>query len=205
MMQPKFLILLPFLYSTIFFSQNYEEQDIFVQDKGGYMIIKPKIEQNIRSNIKTTIDQKLADLINSPKDEYSKLLPEQIEFATDTLTINEFMKEYINYTASGTTFGMNVGIGFYTTEYDKLLNKYYQKDLEILQPDMKKQLINSQKKWLDYYNNEKTFIGNLMNFGNHNYLVYASVYYDKILTDRVLFLYDIYEGKMEGTDTYKVD
>ena len=204
-MQTKLLILFTFLYSTIFFSQNYEEQDIFVQNKEGYMIVKPNIEQNIRSKTKTVIDQKLADLISSPKDQSSKLLPEQIEFAKDTLTINEFMKEYSNYNTSGTTFGMNVGIGFYTKEYDKLLNKYYKKDLEILQPEMKKQLINSQKKWLDYYNNDKVLIGNLMNFGNHNYLAYAIQYTDKMLTDRVQFLYDIYEGKMQGTNTYKED
>ena len=68
---------------------------------------------------------------------------------------------------------------------------------------MKKQLINSQRKWLEYYTNEKMFISNMMNFGNHNYVIYASEFIDKIILDRVQFLVDVFEGKMQGTSTYK--
>ena len=202
-MTKKILLLVTLLSSLLIFSQNYEEQDLFDQTKGGHLVIKPTIDREIRAKIEPIVQKKLEDLIKNPKDEFSKISGDQIEFVKDTLTINNYLEEYQNYQASGTTFGMNIGIDFRNMEYDKLLNKYYKKSLEILQPDMKKQLINSQRKWLEYYTNEKTFISNMMNFGNHNYVIYASEFIDKIILDRVQFLVDVFEGKMQGTSTYK--
>lgn len=202
-MTNKILLLVTLLSSLLIFSQNYEEQDLFDQTKGGHLVIKPTIDREIRAKIEPIVQKKLEDLIKNPKDEFSKISGDQIEFVKDTLTINNYLEEYQNYQASGTTFGMNIGIDFRNMEYDKLLNKYYKKSLEILQPDMKKQLINSQRKWLEYYTNEKTFISNMMNFGNHNYVIYASEFIDKIILDRVQFLVDVFEGKMQGTSTYK--
>lgn len=202
-MTNKILLLVTLLSSLLIFSQNYEEQDLFDQTKGGHLVIKPTIDREIRAKIEPIVQKKLEDLIKNPKDEFSKINGDQIEFVKDTLTINNYLEEYQNYQASGTTFGMNIGIDFRNMEYDKLLNKYYKKNLEILQPDMKKQLINSQRKWLEYYSNEKTFISNMMNFGNHNYVIYASEFIDKIILDRVQFLVDVFEGKMQGTSTYK--
>ena len=202
-MTKKILLLVTLLFSLLIFSQNYEEQDLFDQTKGGHLVIKPTIDREIRAKIEPIVQKKLEDLIKNPKDEFSKISGDQIEFVKDTLTINNYLEEYQNYQASGTTFGMNIGIDFRNMEYDKLLNKYYKKNLEILQPDMKKQLINSQRKWLEYYTNEKTFISNMMNFGNHNYVIYASEFIDKIILDRVQFLVDVFEGKMQGTSTYK--
>ena len=202
-MTKKILLLFTLISSLPIFSQNYENQDLFDQTKGGYLIIKPTIDKEIRAKIEPIVEKKLEDLIRNPKDKFSKIGGDQIEFVKDTLTINNYLEEYQNYQASGTTFGMNIGIDFRNMEYDKLLNKYYKKNLEILQPDMKKQLINSQRKWLEYYTNEKTFISNMMNFGNHNYVIYASEFIDKIILDRVQFLVDVFEGKMQGTSTYK--
>ena len=202
-MTKKILLLVTLLSSLLIFSQNYEEQDLFDQTKGGHLVIKPTIDREIRAKIEPIVQKKLEDIIKNPKDEFSKISGDEIEFVKDTLTINNYLEEYQNYQASGTTFGMNIGIDFRNIEYDKLLNKYYKKNLEILQPDMKKQLINSQRKWLEYYTNEKTFISNMMNFGNHNYIIYASEFIDKIILDRVQFLVDVFEGKMQGTSTYK--
>ena len=202
-MTKKIILLITLLSSLLIFSQNYEEQDLFDQTKGGHLVIKPTIDREIRAKIEPIVQKKLEDIIKNPKDEFSKISGDEIEFVKDTLTINNYLEEYQNYQASGTTFGMNIGIDFRNIEYDKLLNKYYKKNLEILQPDMKKQLINSQRKWLEYYTNEKTFISNMMNFGNHNYIIYASEFIDKIILDRVQFLVDVFEGKMQGTSTYK--
>ena len=202
-MTNKILLLVTLLSSLLIFSQNYEEQDLFDQTKGGHLVIKPTIDREIRAKIEPIVQKKLEDLIKNPKDEFSKISGDQIELVKDTLTINNYLEEYQNYQASGTTFGMNIGIDFRNMEYYKLLNKYYKKNLEILQADMKKQLINSQRKWLEYYTNEKTFISNMMNFGNHNYVIYASEFIDKIILDRVQFLVDVFEGKMQGTSTYK--
>ena len=202
-MNKKLFTFLTLLISLLAFAQNYSEEDIFERTKDDYMIIKPSVDKNIRAKINPIVEKKIADLIKHPKDEYSTLSAKEIEYAKDTLTISEYLNEYNNYQASGSTFGMNRGIQFSNWEYDKLLNKYYKKTLELLQPDMKKQLVNSQRKWLDYYNSEREFINNLQNFGNHNFVVYASVYSDKILIDRVQFLVDIYQEKMQGSFTYK--
>lgn len=199
----KIFLTITFLFSAMILSQNYDDQDIFVQNKEGYLILKSSVEKDIRTKIEPIVNKKLEQMVKNPKDKRSKVGEDQIEFAKDTLTINQYLDEYSNYAVSGTTLGMNQGIQIQKTEYDRLLNKYYKKDLEILQPDMKKQLIASQKKWLDYYLNETPFINNLQNFGNQSFIIYASEYYLKILVDRVQFLADIYEGKMQGTSTYK--
>lgn len=202
-MNKKIYTFLTLITSVFIFAQNYSEEDIFERTKDDYMIIKSKVDKNIRTKINPIVEKKINDLIKSPKDEYSTLSKEQTEYAKDTLVISEYLNEYNNYHASSSTFGMNRGIQFYNMEYDKLLNKYYKKSLDLLQPDMKNQLINSQKRWLEYYNKEVEFINNLQNFGNHNFVVYASTYSDKILVDRVQFLVDIYQGKMQGSFIYK--
>ena len=202
-MDTKFFIFLTFLTSFLISAQNYSEDDVFERTKDDYMIIKPSVDKSIKAKIKPIIEKKINDLIEHSKNEYSTLSAKEIEYAKDTLTISEYINEYNNYQASSSTFGMNRAIQFSNWEYDKLLNKYYKSALEMLKPEMKKQLINSQKKWLDYYNSERVFINNLQDFGNHNFLVYASGYSDKILIDRVQFLVDIYQEKMQGSSTYK--
>lgn len=202
-MKTKLFTFLTLLTAFLISAQNYGDEDIFERTKDDYMIIKPNVDKNIRAKINPIVDKKINDLINHPRDEYSTLSSKEIEYAKDTLTISEYLNEYNNYQASGSTFGMNRGIQFSNMEYDKLLNKYYKRALEMLQPDMRKQLINSQRKWLDYYNSEREFINNLQNFGNHNFVVYASAYSDKIIIDRVQFLVDIYQEKMQGSFTYK--
>jgi uncharacterized protein YecT (DUF1311 family) len=99
--------------------------------------------------------------------------------------------------------GMNWGESKRLDAYDKLLNKYYLKAQSILLPEMKSKLVNSQKRWLDYYIKEKEFIYNLNDFGNHNSSLYNWGYYFEILEKRVLFLKDIYHQSFNGSKTYK--
>lgn len=99
--------------------------------------------------------------------------------------------------------GMNWGESQRLQSYDRQLNKYYQKALSVLQPAMKNKLTASQKKWLDYYLNDKEFIYELNYFGNHNSSLYNWGYYFEMLEKRVLFLKEIYEGVFHGTETYK--
>ena len=195
-MNRNFLTFLVLLSLSLMSAQNYAEVDIFERTKDDYMIIKPSVDKNIRAKINPIVEKKISDLINHPKDAYSTFSAKEIEYAKDTLTISEYLKEYNNYEGSLSTFGMNRGNQFKSMEYDKLLNKYYKKSLELLQPNMKKQLITSQKKWLDYYKHETGFISDLLNTGNHNFLLYASGYNHKILIDRVQFLVEIYQEKM---------
>ena len=102
-----------------------------------------------------------------------------------------------------TTMGMN-WLGNYNLEaYDKLLNSYYKKALVILQPEMKQKLIESQRTWLKYYLNEKSFIYDLNDFGNHNSALYCWGYYASMLESRVFFIRDIYLHAFNGSKTYK--
>ena len=50
-MTKKILLLFTLLYSLLIFSQNYENQDLFDQTKGGYLMIKPTIDKEIRTTI----------------------------------------------------------------------------------------------------------------------------------------------------------
>ncbi|GEM_PF-2198225 len=202
-MSTKLITFFALIASMLFNAQNYEEEAIFERTKENFIVIKSSVDKEIKKKIAPRIEKKLLQMVMQQKDGYQFLDSKDKEYVRDTLTINEYIREYNNYYAASTTFGMNRGLQFYNTEYDKLLNKYYQKTLQLLQPDMKKQLINSQKKWLKYYTNERAFINNLQDFGNHNFLVYASSYTDKLLVDRVQFLVDIYQRKMHGNFTYK--
>lgn len=102
-----------------------------------------------------------------------------------------------------TTMGMNWGESTRLDTYDKLLNKYYQKALSVLKPDMKNKLVKSQKRWLYYYIKEKEFIYDLNDFGNSNSSLYNWGYYFEMLEERVLFLKDIYQETFHGSNTYK--
>lgn len=93
-----------------------------------------------------------------------------------------------------TTMGMNWGESTRLDTYDKLLNKYYQKALSVLKPDMKNKLVKSQKRWLYYYIKEKEFIYDLNDFGNSNSSLYNWGYYFEMLEERVLF----FEGHISG-------
>ena len=98
-MTKKILLLVTLLSSLLIFSQNYEEQDLFDQTKGGHLVIKPTIDREIRAKIEPIVQKKLEDLIKNPKDEFSKISGDQIEFVKDTLTINNYLEEYQNYQA----------------------------------------------------------------------------------------------------------
>ncbi|MGL4631171.1 MAG: lysozyme inhibitor LprI family protein [Leadbetterella sp.] len=188
--------------------QVIDTSDIFNIDKNDYLVLKPEIEKKINKSIAPIVNKKLKKF-KIQKSTYLESFTksgkqDEIEFARDTILINEFLSEYSgSFSMATTTMGMNWGEFKRLNEYDKLLNKYYQKSLSVLKEGMKDKLIKSQRIWLDYYIKEKEFIRDLNDFGNHNSSLYNWGYYFEMLEKRVLFLKDIYQGNFNGNNTYK--
>lgn len=194
--------------ANFFYSQEIDTTDIFNTNKEGYLILKPAIEKKIVQKIAPKIKQKLEILRNNPSKDFEYYEPNRIsdeyEFAKDTIRINEFLAEYeTSYSMATSTMGMNWKSSKYLDEYDKLLNKYYQKAQNVLLPNAKNKLIDSQRKWLSYYNNEKDFVYSLNDFGNHNSSLYCWGYYMKMMEERVEFLRDIYNKNFQGSNVFK--
>ena len=204
----RLLIILTILSYQSGFAQVIDTSDIFDVDKSYHLVLKPEVEKKINKTITPLVKKKLQEFKVRNNDDLQSLSNSQrqdeIAFAEDTIRINEFLSEYSDsYSIATTTMGMNWGESKRLDTYDKLLNKYYQKALTILKPDMKIKLIKSQKRWLDYYTKEKEFIYDLNDFGNHNSSLYNWGYYFDMLEKRVLFLKDIYNGTFNGSNTYK--
>jgi uncharacterized protein YecT (DUF1311 family) len=189
-------------------AQVIDTTDIFEVDKNHRLILRHDVQTRIDRKISPIVKKRLQAYKEKHKEDLSDLTDLQrktrLEFVEDTIRINEFLTEYSDsYSSATITMGMNWGESHRLSTYDKLLNKYYQKALSVLQPAMKNKLVTSQKRWLDYYTKEKDFIYDLNDFGNHNSSLYNWGYYFEMLEKRVLFLKDIYEETFHGTDTYK--
>lgn len=81
-----------------------------------------------------------------------------IEFSVDTFKIEHTLEKMV---ASGNTAEMNQAISAALKEYDKILNKYYNKLLLKLQQQDKATLIKAQRAWLAYRDAELALISTL--------------------------------------------
>lgn len=191
------------------FSQQIDTTDIFIVNKQSILILKPEIEKKINSRIQPAINKKFENLKNQIKKEHGEFFSEkdfeeEFKFEKDTIRINEFLNEYENsYSMATSTMGMNWKSGKQLEEFDKLLNEYYKKAQSVLTPELQKKLIESQRKWLSYYENEKKLIYDLNDFGNQNSSLYCWGYYLEMIQNRVIFLRDIYQYKFQGLFAYK--
>lgn len=105
--------------------------------------------------IKTEVDKEVAVFKQTlSKKDYSA---DEIEFATDTFKIEHIASKRIEVDYS--TTGMNETITLLTGEYDKLLNKYYNKLIKLLNPADRKVLIAAQKSWILFKEAEQKVIG----------------------------------------------
>lgn len=109
----------------------------------------PKLEQELTAKVEKLV-------IN-----FKKTLKDEDE-SLKTLKVDTFMIErYIDLRMETdySTQGMNQTIYEAEKRYDKLLNKYYKALLEKLQGEDKKVLIETQKSWIAFKNNEIKLIG----------------------------------------------
>jgi uncharacterized protein YecT (DUF1311 family) len=79
-----------------------------------------------------------------------------IEFAADTFRVERFMAKWVDLDYRD--YGMR-DAGYTTAKlYDSLLNKYYKKLLTVLKGDDKKALVQAQKAWLAFRDNETKLV-----------------------------------------------
>lgn len=105
--------------------------------------------------IKSEVDKEAAVFKQTlSKKDYSA---DEIEFATDTFKIEHIASKRMKVDYS--TIGMNETIILLTGEYDKLLNKYYNKLIKLLNPADRKVLIAAQKSWILFKEAEQKVIG----------------------------------------------
>jgi len=78
------------------------------------------------------------------------------EFAVDTFKIERFMTEWMELDYRD--FGMRDAIYEGARLYDSLLNKYYKKLLAVLKKEDKTKLIQAQKAWLNFRDNETKLV-----------------------------------------------
>ncbi len=119
-----------------------------------FLLAQKEITKEILKKINSDVEKLIPAFKASLKEK--DLNNDEIEFALDTFKIENItaQKMDINYS----TAGMNLGMSEATDSYDKLMNKYYNKLLKLLQPADKKVLIAAQKAWLAYRNAENNLI-----------------------------------------------
>ena len=206
----KFLLFSTVVFSIFLIAQNNDDDDIFVQDKAGYLVLKPSVEKKVKeASIKETnmlltkfTDSLKANDIYSSDDSFLADQKKNIDFNRENLLITTYINAYNEYPGATTTMGMNWMMSYYISENDRLLNKYYKLALQELTPAMKQRLVESQKKWLAYYENEKKLLFDVHDFGNHNSSLYAKEPILGILANRVNFLFSVYNHEMMGINTY---
>jgi len=104
--------------------------------------LQKKIVQDIEKEI-SVLKQQL---------EKEKVNPVEIEFTLDTFSVERFMDKWVEIDYSD--LGMR-DAGYEGAKlYDSLLNKYYKKLMAVLKGDDKKMLIQAQKAWLVFRDNE---------------------------------------------------
>ncbi len=78
-----------------------------------------------------------------------------IEFALDTFRIERLVSKKIDFNSS--TIGMLQATYDKEKDYDQLLNKYYNKLIEMLNEEDKAILITAQKNWMSFRDSERIF------------------------------------------------
>lgn len=80
----------------------------------------------------------------------------QIEFAVDTFKIEQLLNRKLEVDYS--TAGMNRAMDDRTEQYDKLMNKYYNRVMKYLSEKDKKVLIATQRNWVNFRDSEQKLI-----------------------------------------------
>lgn len=146
------------------------------------------------AKINTEVDKAAIKFKKSLSTDY--LSSDQVEFTVDTFKIQLIAtkKMEIDYSTSG----MNTAVNDMAKAYDKLLNKYYNKLLFLLNPIDKKILIAAQKAWLVFRDAEIKLIGTMAedkySGGGTIQSNIATSRYSNIIITRTNDIFDYYES-----------
>lgn len=152
--------------------------------------ITPQIIEKLKADIEKQVP--------ALKLEYAKqeLNADEIEFSLDTFRIERLAAKKIEINYS--TLGMNMAVSDLTESYNKLMNKYYNKLLNLLEPEDKKILITAQRSWISYRDAEENLIGALTNKiysgGGTIQSIIATGSYSELVTKRCIKIFDYYNS-----------
>ncbi|PTR00801.1 uncharacterized protein DUF1311 [Mucilaginibacter yixingensis] len=175
----KFLILLCLImFVKVAFCQN-----------DGPKQVTPQMLQTIKANIEkevTVLKQRKGKDKNA----------DELAFMADTFRIEQTFRKTsaIDYSTAGMREGTNVR----REGYDKLLNTYYNKLLKLLKPADKAILINAQRSWITYRDNEAKLIYKLSEDeysggGTIQQLISAGDYAD-LTVQRAIAIFQYYDS-----------
>lgn len=156
--------------------------------------VTPQVLQQIKADVEKEVPkfkQKLSK---------KNLTAEQIEFSIDTFKIESIAAHRTGIDYS--TMGMNITTIELADSYDKLLNKYYKKLLNILKPEDKKNLIAAQKAWLSFRNAEIKLIGSMTkeeySGGGSMQSNIANGSQASLIVKRTIDIFNYYDGVVKG-------
>lgn len=116
----------------------------------------------------------------------------EIEFVVDTLRIEKVI-ELLNDAGKYTTLDMHNQVYFMMSEWDKLLNKYYNKLMSKLTDADKVKLRDAQRAWLKYRDSDGVLNSDLLDGsyqgGGSMWRVLSGSRSVEVLKERVLYLY----------------
>jgi uncharacterized protein YecT (DUF1311 family) len=145
-----------------------------------------EVTPEIQKIIKQDVEKQVPKLKLKLEKEKENLV--QIEFILDTFRLEHFMSKWVELDYRD--FDMR-DAGYETARlYDSLLNKYYKKLQAVLKGDDKKVLVQAQKAWLAYRDNETKLVETISKDeysggGTMQGLTEASQYLDLIKTRTV--------------------
>ena len=160
----------------------------FSQSESGPVEVTAGIEKKIKQEIEKEVALLKTNLTNKRQSSTS------IEFALDTFRIEKYQEKYIEY--DWTTAGMRQATYDAASKYDSLLNKYYKKLLSVLTQKDKVVLVNAQKSWIVFRDNELKLVSTISKDeysggGTMQQLIDASEYLD-IVSQRTIAIYQHY-------------
>ena len=157
--------------------------------------VTPTIQRKIIQNIEKEIPKLKHEL------ETEKTSSQEIEFTLDTFRVERFIQEYIKLDFGD--FGMRDASYKAAHLYDSLMNKYYKKLLNILKIEDKKILIQTQRTWLAFRDNEMKLVeliskDKYSGGGTMQQLNESSTYFE-LIKSRTIAMFEHY---MRATQSY---
>jgi uncharacterized protein YecT (DUF1311 family) len=113
-----------------------------------------EVTPDLQKRIMLTIDKEVFKLKQQLEKDGDNAV--YIEFKVDTFRVEQFMVKWIEI--DNGDFGMRDAAYATAKLYDSLLNKYYKKLLNVLKGGDKKALVQAQKTWLSFRDNETKLV-----------------------------------------------
>lgn len=141
--------------------------------------------------IERDVERKVQELIESLENRDELMDSLLLEFAADTLRVEE--RKRFKQNLDNTTNGIVTSIYDATEEYDVLLNNYYQHLMSSLNDDDKEILRKSQKHWIEFRDSELELNRRLMDVdytgGGTIHKMIAASRVEELTKHRVIELY----------------